>query len=56
MYGRMDGYMYDSLVPELLDGFYSYPAIIGLSMIGQCPVNTNIPAQKREALQISPKK
>lgn len=35
-----------SLVPEWLDRFYSYSELKSLFIIGQCPMNMNIPAPK----------
>jgi hypothetical protein len=43
------------LVPEQLDGFYSYSVVKSLSIIGQCPVNMNIPAPKIGTLEKRPK-
>jgi hypothetical protein len=47
--------MYFSLVSEWLNVFYSYLIFKGLSTIGQCPLNVNIPPLEIEANQMGPK-
>jgi hypothetical protein len=49
-------YMFPSLVPEPLDRFYSCAVLKSLSVIGQCPVNTNILAPDIGTLHNSLKK
>jgi hypothetical protein len=44
-----------SLVPERLDGFYSYSAFLSISVIGRCQVNVNIPALQIGAIHMGPK-
>jgi hypothetical protein len=45
--------MYE-FAPERLNGINSYSVFKSLSVIGQCPVNMNIPASKTWVLQLSP--
>jgi hypothetical protein len=51
----MDTWMCASLVPERLDGFYSYFVFQNLSVIGRCPMDTKILAPKIVALQVGRK-
>jgi hypothetical protein len=43
------------LVPEQLVGFYSYSAVISLSVLAQCPLNMNTEAPRIWAFQMIPR-
>jgi hypothetical protein len=51
----MYGWMWASLPPEWLDEFYSYSVFMRLSIMGRCPVNTNILAPKQCPFTAVPK-
>jgi hypothetical protein len=42
--------------PKRLDRFYSHSVFRRLSIIGQCPENTNIPAKKKSTFHRDPPK
>jgi hypothetical protein len=50
----MDGWVYDSVAPERLDGFYSY-LVSSLFITGWRPLNMNILVPKIMALHLCPK-
>jgi hypothetical protein len=52
----MSVYVCASLARELLDAFYSSLAFKSLSIIGPCPVNTNILIPETENLRMGPEK
>jgi hypothetical protein len=47
----MGGWMCAFLLPERLDGFYSYSVFKTLPVIGRFPINMNIPVTKIGALK-----
>jgi hypothetical protein len=48
--------MCPSLLDEQFDRFYQYSAFKSLSIMGQCPVDANIPAPEIGAIQMNTRK